>query len=209
MTLPHRRAFADDLVDGHQAVDRLAQLHVFLAQPAPLHCPQHQVAELVGIDRLGDVVEGPVLQRPHRRIHGGEGRDHDHGGLRVDLAELLLELHAVHAGHLDVQQHHLVAVLLHGPQRFRGVLRRLHFVTVLAEPLAEGVAGRKLVVHDQDACSLAVHGDCWSPSQSSLAFAGPAGPHPSATGGSSCRPARAAAAAADGTPCLARLSTPR
>ena len=84
--LPHRRAVADDLVDGHQLVDRLAELRVLLAEPPLLQGPQDQMAEFVGIDRLGDVVEGALLQGPHRRVDRGEGGDHDHGRLRVDAA---------------------------------------------------------------------------------------------------------------------------
>ena len=104
------------LFDGRQLVDGLAQLHVFLSQTALFHRPQHQVAQLVRIDGFGNVVEGPFFEGPHRGVHRGEGGDHDHGGLRVDAVQVFLELHAVHAGHLDVQQHHLVAVILHGPK---------------------------------------------------------------------------------------------
>ena len=127
---------------------------VLVSQPPLLERAPHQVAEFVRIDRLGDVVEGALLQGPHRGVHRGEGGDHDHGDLRVDAVDVLLQFHAVHAGHLDVEQRHVVPFVLQRLQRLGGVLRRRDLVAVLAEPVIERVADRELVVDDQDACGL-------------------------------------------------------
>ena len=57
--------------------------------------------------RLGDEVEGSVLQRLQGRLAAADGQAADHQHLHVDcaLAQRLHHLDAVHARHLDVQRH--------------------------------------------------------------------------------------------------------
>ncbi len=135
--LAHGRAVADDLVDRDQPVDGLAQLHVLLLEPPLLQCLLNQMTQLVRIDGLGDVVEGTVLQRPHGRVHRGEGGDHDDRRILVDPMDVFLQFDAVHAGHLDVDQGHVVSSVLQRLQGLGGVLHRFDLVSVLAEPVIE------------------------------------------------------------------------
>ena len=51
-----------------------------------------EVAELVRIDGLGKIVKSSLLEGPHRRIHGGESGDDDHGRLRIEAVDVLMEL---------------------------------------------------------------------------------------------------------------------
>ena len=150
-TFSHRRALADNfLVAGH-FVDRSPQLQVLLAQPPLGQGLRDHVAELLRIDRLGDVIRRAQLQGPHGRIDGGVSRDHDDDRRGRGAADLLEQAHAVHAGQADVEQHHIERARLHGRHRFRGIGRRLNVIAVLAEPMIERVADGELVVDDQDA----------------------------------------------------------
>jgi hypothetical protein len=110
--LPHRRALPDDVVDGHQLVDGLAELRVLLAEPPLLQGPLHQVAQLVGVDRLGDVVEGACLRACTAVSTEAKAVIMITASLGIDLLDVLLKLHAVHAGHLDVQQRHVETAVL-------------------------------------------------------------------------------------------------
>ena len=49
------------------------------------------------LEGLGDVVEGALLHGRDRRLHGGEGGDHEHRELGVGLLELLEHLEAAEA----------------------------------------------------------------------------------------------------------------
>ena len=90
--------------DRHQLVDGAPQLQVLLSQAAILHRAKDEMAELIRIDGLGEIVKRPILECPDRRLDGGEGGDDDHGGLRGEAMDVLLELQAVHPAQLDVQQ---------------------------------------------------------------------------------------------------------
>jgi hypothetical protein len=117
-----------------------------------------QVAQFVGVDGLRDVVEGALLQRAHGRFHRRERGDHDDGDVRVDAMDVFLQLHAVHAGHLDVEQRHVDALVLQRPQRFGRVAHGADLVPVLAEPVQERIAHGELVVDDENASGWRSHG---------------------------------------------------
>ena len=68
-TLLHRRTLADQLVAGEDFLQILAQPRHFAARLPVLQRICHQVRQLVGIHRLGDVIVGARLQRLHRRVH--------------------------------------------------------------------------------------------------------------------------------------------
>jgi hypothetical protein len=114
----------------------------------------HQAGELVGVHGLGDVVEGPFLQGLHGGVHGGVGGDHDHHQLGIEGVQAALQLEPVHAGELDVQEHHVVGRLLQPLQGLGGVLGGGRAVAVAPEPLLQRVPHGELVVHDEQARPL-------------------------------------------------------
>ncbi len=79
--LAHRRALADDVVEAARSprCDRLS-CTFSATSAAVLERLLDQAGQLVGVERLRDVVVGAVLQRLDRVVHGGVGGHHDDDG---------------------------------------------------------------------------------------------------------------------------------
>ena len=84
----------------------------------------HQVRELVRIHRLGDVIVGAHFEGLHRRLHRCIAGHDDDRQLRIGLPQPRLQLHAVHAGHLDVEQYEIELRLLNDLQRLARTAHR-------------------------------------------------------------------------------------
>ena len=140
------------LIAGH-FVDGSPQLQVLLVQSPLGQGLGHHVAELLRIDRLGDVIRRAQFQGPDRRIDGGIGRDHDHDRRGRGAADLLRAsaCRPCPASGRQAAPRRKRATAS-PPVASRGIGRRLDFVAVLAEPMIERVADGELVVDDQDAC---------------------------------------------------------
>ena len=86
------------------------------AQAVALGGSRHQQPQLGGArQRLLQVVERPQLHRLQRVVDRAMGGDHDDLHLRLILAQAPEQIHAAHAGHLEIGQHHLEALLGQGP----------------------------------------------------------------------------------------------
>ena len=105
--LAHLRALTDDATRGGELLDLAAQPHVLGLEPPLLDGAPYQVTEFVGVDRLGDVVEGALLEGLDRGLDRCVGRDHDHDQVRIEVVNPPLQLHPVDARHLDVEQDHI------------------------------------------------------------------------------------------------------
>ena len=102
--LLHGRALADQLRGRGSFLQVLAQPHHFAPRALVLQGVGHQVRQLVGIHRLGDVVVGAALERLHGGFHRGVAGHDDDGQVRIGLLQARLQLHAVHARHFDIEQ---------------------------------------------------------------------------------------------------------
>ncbi len=71
---------------------------------AQLQCGPHQVAQGFEVDRLGDEIEGAVLQRGHRILDLAVGGDHRDRHLRVVAADLLDQAQSIAIGKTHVGQ---------------------------------------------------------------------------------------------------------
>src|SRR4029453_18762909 len=80
--------------------------------------------------------------------------DHDDGDSGIDGADAAEGFDAVHAGHLDVEEHQGGALAAHGGEGGGAVVGSLHGVAARAVRLLkegrEDLADRVLVIHDQD-----------------------------------------------------------
>ncbi len=84
----------------------------------------HPRPELVHQHRLGEVVDGTVLQAVHRRLHLRQAGEHDHDGVGPLLPQRPEEGDPVHPGHLDVgDDQRDLAQLLEERQRLLAVAR--------------------------------------------------------------------------------------
>ena len=110
----------------------------------------HEGADLLVVERLGDVAVRALAQRAHRRpLVAVRGDEHEE---RVGMARahLLQQRQPVHGGHGEVAQHQVRRRLLQRGERGRRVLRLAHLVPVALQQLRQREPDRPLVVNDQD-----------------------------------------------------------
>ncbi|OPY04690.1 MAG: hypothetical protein A4E67_02271 [Syntrophaceae bacterium PtaB.Bin038] len=101
----HLGAAEDDLVGRDPFFLQAPAHHLVLPQQdAPLRDAVDVQQELVEIDGLRHVVDGPRLHGLDGRLDRAVGGHHDDVELRVELLHLLQHLQAVHARHLVVHQ---------------------------------------------------------------------------------------------------------
>src|SRR5258705_10186592 len=112
--------------------------------------PRHQFPELAG---LCDVVIGAELQ-PNDAIDRARGRrQHDDGDIDATL-EVADDRQPVFFGHVEVEHHKVGHAVLDGAaQAFAAVAQR-HVETVHLEVIADHLAGRRLVIDDDDMLAL-------------------------------------------------------
>ena len=147
--LPHRRRLP------HQLPRRgLGEL-----RPEPMVLPDELVflhglahrGDHVGPPQgLGDEVVGALLHRLHRRLHGPVGGDEDELHLGRHLRGRAEQLHAAHAGHLQVAHDHSHVPLPHPLQAGPAVGGDRHRPPLPLQDAAERGPVRLLVVDDQD-----------------------------------------------------------
>jgi hypothetical protein len=73
-------------------------------QPACADRLLHDLADLVRIERLREIVERALLQRLDGAAHGAVRREHHHGDLRMRQSHGLEQLEPVHLGHTKIRQ---------------------------------------------------------------------------------------------------------
>ncbi len=103
----HHVRGADQLAHQHRAIRQLApQGAVVQRQAAALRGTLGQLGHPVGVERLFQKIERADPHRLDGHRHVAMPGDHDHGQATVDAHQALQKGHAVHAGHLDVTDHH-------------------------------------------------------------------------------------------------------
>jgi hypothetical protein len=144
----------DDVAEGVALAQPVAKLAGLLNEPRLLDGPVDDGAERLRIERLEQVVLGPLLHRVDGARDRPECRhDHEHGSRRGHPG-LLHEGDAVEPRHLEVRQDDVGDELVELSERLEAVGRRLGRKTVFAEDLAQRGARIRLVVDDEDPTAL-------------------------------------------------------
>ena len=111
----------------------------------------HTVQQDVHVERLGDVVIGPLpeaLQLKFLAVLGGE-KDHWDVG-RVDIGlDGAAQLHAVHVGHHHVADHQVHGLLPQQVQHHETVRRTQHLIA-LRQARRQEIQELRVVVHQED-----------------------------------------------------------
>ena len=102
--LLHLRRFPDDLIRLAELRNLLFEFDVFRCKRALLQRVINKVREIVRIYRFCDVVECALFQSLHCCVDCGVCSDEDDRCTLVDPLDALLQLHTVHARHLDVKE---------------------------------------------------------------------------------------------------------
>ena len=123
---------------------------------------RHQGAQLVVVERLGDVVEGAFAHGRDRRRHAAVGGEQDDRQGGAGGAQSAQQLDAVEVRHLEVGHHHVGAARVDCLERRCGAGARLALVAVAPQRHGHHGGHARLVVHDHHARLHAR--DCLAPS---------------------------------------------
>jgi hypothetical protein len=117
---------------------------------ARLHGGRDHRAELLQVDRLGEVVEGAGLQRLDRVLGRAVGRHHHAALAALVFLDAVDDLHALAVGQPHVGDHRVEAAGLQVLPRFRHAARGLDAVALAQQRQLVQRAQVGLVVDDQD-----------------------------------------------------------
>src|SRR6185295_9007191 len=147
----HGRRAADDALEAVALVEHLAQGRDLLLELLLLDQVHHPLAQLVEIDRLGEVVVGADPHGLHRGLDGAVGGHQHDAEVDLPLPHLLQEAQAVHAGHPQIADGEAgVVVLVEEFQRLLRVVEGAHGEPRLLEGDRHRFAGAGFVVDDQN-----------------------------------------------------------
>ena len=149
--LADRGARAGDAVDRRVACGHLCAGGV--TSRLRIRCSSARLdrdREGVDLHRLGDEVVRAGADRGDRGVEAALAGEHERQEIRIALAQLLAELDAGHAGHLDVGHHDVGRIR---PQVLEALLCGVDGIDVeaaLAQAIAQQDGGVVVIVDDQD-----------------------------------------------------------
>ena len=143
-----RRRVADDLILllGVPAVGLVLAL-----QPPRIDGVAHGDEHAFPLERLLDEIKRAELGGFDRGVDIGVPRNHDDRRDLDEVPQLLQYFEAIHARHLDVEEHEIGRFPLDELDAFLARRRQHHVVAVVLERHLQRVADGGLVVDDQDA----------------------------------------------------------
>ena len=106
--------------------------------------------ELGKVERFGQIVGSTCAHRGDRGLHGAKCGHHDHRDRLVARAQLLDQLDAVHAGHLEICHDDVGSERFELAERLEGIGCHLDLVALVAQQLRQCGPRIDLVVDDQD-----------------------------------------------------------
>jgi hypothetical protein len=148
--LADRRARARDAVDRHVAVGGAPQTLDLALQRQVLERAADGDGERVDLHRLGDEVVRAGADRGDRGVEAALARQHDGKQIRIPLPELLAEIDAGHARHLNVRDDDVGRVRTQVLEALLGRVDGVHIEAALAERIAQEHSGVVIVVDDKD-----------------------------------------------------------
>ncbi len=148
--LLHGRALAHDLVVSLALLDLRAQESVFLLEGVELLCPLENDQDFIQLGRLGEIIEGPSLDRLNGRFDGSVAGEHHDQGVGLVFGEMVQYLHAAHAGHHEIRDDHIVARVLGFGDGFGAAGRHVDRVPLLPESVHNDFEGQGFIVHHED-----------------------------------------------------------
>ena len=147
---PELLARTDDAVEAIAVVHDRTKLLVLFFQATH---PKRRVEgdpKFVAIERFCYVVEGPLLHGVDSALDGAVGRDDYDGDAVVLIADLLEDLHPVHAGHGDIRDHRIKAVLFEQAQALFSAGNGIHAVPRLGQGEFHHPAQAVVIIYEQD-----------------------------------------------------------
>src|SRR5579884_1556281 len=115
-----------------------------------LHRFPDQMQQLIRIDRFDDVVVCAALEPLNRGFHRCVAGHDDDLQLGVGRVQPLLQFHAVHPRHANVDQRDVVRAGDESGERLAAIRKRLRFESLIGEHAVQRLANHILVVDDQN-----------------------------------------------------------
>src|SRR2546423_2435464 len=148
--LLHQRAHHGTLADDLEGrVDGLAQPSVLLLEIEIRERIAQHHENPICIERFLQNLVRAGLSCLNRGANCGVATNHHNEGRWIELADTLERLHAVHAGHFDVEEHEMGTPLLKLGDAVRRAGNSVNVVSLVLEQLAERRTNALLVINDQ------------------------------------------------------------
>ena len=144
--VPLRGDDRDPLYLAEREGDRIG----LVEQLERVHARPNGVIELVEVERLEHIVDGPHLECRLRQRELLRASDGDDGHLRVVSADALQHLETVLAGKPEIEKHDVRMVVAHCGEGVLRVAGLPHTVPLFREVVGQQRADPRLVVNDQD-----------------------------------------------------------
>src|SRR3990172_1845853 len=133
------------------------QEYVFGCHARSVERPLDQHEQMVGVERFGQEVIGPLLYRLDRGLDRTERGHHDHRQKRVVLLHRLQHLETVLLRKLEVRQHQTDALIGELPDAFGAVFGRGHLVAFSLQGLLQHVEHAFLVFDNEYSISHVIY----------------------------------------------------
>ena len=153
----HSGAFADDQLVA--PVDFFAEDFDFALEVFALERFSDHDFEMLGIEGLENKIVSALLHRRHRAFDGAVCGNDDDRNIDSILPQRLQHLHAIHPGHLKIQEHDRRWLTTNGGERLPPVRRHLHVAVQSAETGFQQLPRRGIVIDDQDSAAGCIHCD--------------------------------------------------
>ncbi len=148
-TLRSAEIFADQLRRAAPDRELLLEQQVLGDDPPLLERARHEQREVIGIDRLGEKIEGAFLHRRDRVLDAAVRGHHDDRHIGVELLRRAQHAKPVAFGQAQVREHDRGALLKHA--HGLGLIPRLeHGMTLPLERVPEHRTQRVLVFDDEN-----------------------------------------------------------
>ncbi len=148
--LLHPRRLSHQDVEALPVVERFFQRAVLVDESALLHAVRNDHPHFVVLEGLGDVVEGTALHRFDRRLHGGEGGDHDHHQLGIRSLESIEHVDAGTIGKHHVHDRDVDRLPARDLEPVLSRARELHPVAFLSEERLQYLPHHLFVIDDEN-----------------------------------------------------------
>ena len=147
--LAHPRTAPHEALEAVALLDLRPQPGVLGPEAALLEGGPHHVQQLAELERLGDEVRRPALDRGHRVGDGAEAGHDDADDVGIPFEGGVEHRGAVDARQPQIRQHDVEGALGQALDRRLSVVDLDHPVALVGEPLGGDLAQRGLVLHQQ------------------------------------------------------------
>ena len=118
----------------------LPQLTVFVHKPPLFYGIADQMAHVIGIYRLDNIIKSPLFERLYTCFHRGKSGDHNGNNIFIDFFDSSLKLQTINSGHLDIKHDNIPRLLLKLEKSGIRIFCRAYVIPIQLKPLTKSIA---------------------------------------------------------------------